>query len=105
MLVFNANTHLLNMLQYQAQAQPHVSESSLISFPRVTLDFVKSNGLESAVDAGVLNVAGIGSSIKVSPNNVAIKPSDTFLPYVVLLNRSVCTLRFYSARRPMVVRL
>lgn len=106
MLVSNANMHLLNVLQYQAQeTRPDGSDSSLISFPRVSLDFVKSNGLESAVEAGVLDVASIGSSIKISPNGVAIKPSNTYLPFVGLLDLRVQILKLHLAQSPMVVRL
>ncbi|KAF8596815.1 hypothetical protein BDV93DRAFT_570562 [Ceratobasidium sp. AG-I] len=64
-LVSHANSHLCDVLQYRVQeGQTNVSSSSSISFPSVSTEFVKSNGLDSAVDEGVLNTTGMPSSPK-----------------------------------------
>jgi hypothetical protein len=68
--VHRANLYLLDVLQYKFQKSGANQEDALqVSLPRVSPAFVAYNGLEPAVEDGVLNVIGLDNSHPVSQND------------------------------------
>ncbi|QRV75662.1 hypothetical protein RhiJN_03677 [Ceratobasidium sp. AG-Ba] len=62
-LVARANLYIKDVLKYSTQEiVPHDTASTRSrTFPAVSLEFVERNGLQTAVDAKLLNVRGLGS--------------------------------------------
>ncbi|QRV90423.1 hypothetical protein RhiJN_18441 [Ceratobasidium sp. AG-Ba] len=77
-LVARANLYIKDVLKYSTQEIiPHDTASTRSrAFPAVSLEFVERNGLQTAVDAKLLNVRGLGSSVPSSASMVHSGDAD-----------------------------
>jgi hypothetical protein len=74
--VYRANLYLLDVLRYKGRETEDSASTLQVPLPEVSAGFMAHNGLEAAVQEGVLRIKITGSGL----NHISSLPKDDFVP-------------------------